>query len=180
MTPVKQTGFTLLELLTVVFVIGLISTFIVVNIERDSGKLALLEAKRFASLLAHIQDESILQGAPMGIDIDLLENSYQFQIYQSNWKLIEEDNILRARSIPETLEIDFRALSKNKDAQGGISDQGNDSDQGDNEKQPDDIPEIIVDPYGLTSPFSMTFEAESRVYEVRSDHNQEILIAEKK
>ena len=73
-----SSGFTLLEILAVVFVVALIASIVVVNISRDEDKLALLEAKKFTALANHLQDESILQGYSLGITADLWDRGLFF------------------------------------------------------------------------------------------------------
>lgn len=173
-----QRAFTLIELLTVVFVVALIVTLVVVNIDRDDDRIALLEAKRFAALANHVQDESILQGAPMGISVDLLKNSYRILIRKENWQVIQEDNLLRPREIPESVKIDLEVFEEDQLDQpiesesDGLENLSNSS----SEEEFLDPPQIIMDPYGITSNFTLSFFGRSQAFEVKPNINQEIVV----
>jgi type II secretion system protein H len=62
----REGGFTLVEVLMVVFIVGLSAGLIVLTLpQRDSASL--VEAKAFASNLKEVQDIAILSGQPTGI-----------------------------------------------------------------------------------------------------------------
>ena len=56
----KSQGFTLIEIIVVVAIIGIIVAFVVIKISRDTDRLASLEAKRFQALIYEVRDEAII------------------------------------------------------------------------------------------------------------------------
>ncbi len=107
-----QLGFTLLEIMVVVVLIGLSATVIVLNLERDVDQVAEQEARRFASLLEYVRDESILTGRLYGIDIDESERRYEFKRFDGEWRPVERDDVLRPRTLPEYLGIRFDSVQR--------------------------------------------------------------------
>lgn len=103
----RQLGFTLLEIMVVVALIVLTVSLIGVNLGRDLDQLAELEARRFARLVEHVRDESILSGKTYAIKIDEAGRSYQFLEAEDGWKSVVRDDVLRQRHIPEPLSIRF-------------------------------------------------------------------------
>ncbi|MEE9447081.1 MAG: type II secretion system minor pseudopilin GspH [Arenicellales bacterium] len=127
---VRQRGFTLLEMMLTVALIGLMAGFIVVNFNQTDQKLAGLEAKRFVALVNLAQEESIMTGQPIKLSVDVAAHSYQFITLdpesQSGFGLddlaletdiiedddqagekAEKDSFMRPRVIPEVVQMTF-------------------------------------------------------------------------
>lgn len=95
--------------MVVVLLIGVSIAVIALNLERDIDQVAEQEARRFASLVEHLRDESILTGRLHGIEIDELERRYKFLMFDKTWLPVEQDDSFRPRVIPEYLNIQFNA-----------------------------------------------------------------------
>jgi type II secretion system protein H len=169
-----QGAFTLIELLAVVFVVGLIASLVVVNIERDDDQFASKEARRFAALLRHLQDESILQGFVMGIVVDPVERTYHFMVQKAKWQVITDDDILRERKLPGNVKLGLLVQEITTPEEEAIQfvNTGNEPDIAGDQDEPGVIPQIIVEPNGLTSSFTLIFTGSSRGYEVKPDQDQ--------
>jgi general secretion pathway protein H len=107
-------GFTLLEVLVVVVIIGVMATLAVLSIGTRSveDRLA-LEARRLQELLTLAADEAVLQGVELGFI--QTPDGYEFLILKdSKWTLLEEAGPLRARALGEPfylrLQVDGRAV----------------------------------------------------------------------
>lgn len=109
-----QHGFTLLEIMVVVVLIALTVSLIGVNLGRDLDQIAELEANRFAKLVEHVRDESILSGKVYAIEVDEKQKTYQFQFLASaqEWRPVARDDVLRQRHFPEYLAIRFDILQR--------------------------------------------------------------------
>lgn len=108
--PPRSRGFTLLEMMVVIVLIGLSVTIITVSLERDIDNVAELEARRFAALLEYLRDESIVSGRTYAVEVDELARSYRFLTPGETWRPVERDHVLRARSLPEYLKLRFQLL----------------------------------------------------------------------
>lgn len=100
-------GFTLIEILIVVIIIGTIATvaMLSINLAGDDRDLH-TEARRLMSLIEVAEDDATLQGREFGIE--LMHNSYRFVEYDGlnrAWADIPGDDLLRPRTLPEEFEL---------------------------------------------------------------------------
>ncbi|MEE4161161.1 MAG: type II secretion system minor pseudopilin GspH [Woeseiaceae bacterium] len=107
--PQRQSGFTLFEILVVVLIIGIIAGTAVlsVGVLRDDRQVR-READRAAALISILQDEAMLQGREFGIEFT--RTGYRFVEYDpfgDRWAEIPLDDLLRARQLPESMEIEL-------------------------------------------------------------------------
>jgi general secretion pathway protein H len=101
----QQSGFTLIELMVVVFIIGLITAAAVITFGGDRRDTELdKEAERIDALLDYVREQAELQTRDYGVRID--DHSYSFVVFdviQNNWRVSGEDDALREREFPEGL-----------------------------------------------------------------------------
>jgi general secretion pathway protein H len=100
-------GFTLLELLAVLFIIGIIVSFAGLSIGQRSSRAAQDEAERLYGLVRVAGEESVLQGRELAVEFT--RESYRFlELTNDNqWILIEEDTLFRERKFPPDVNIDL-------------------------------------------------------------------------
>jgi general secretion pathway protein H len=103
---VHQGGFTLLELLTVIFIIGIIISFASLSVGQNTSRTLQDEAERIYNLLRLASEEAVLGGRELALE--LAPHSYRFlSLDGDEWKPIEEDRLLRARELEEVIEVDL-------------------------------------------------------------------------
>jgi general secretion pathway protein H len=99
-------GFTLIEIMIVVFIIGLISAAAVITFGGESRDTELdKEAERLDALLDYVREQAELQTRDYGFRTN--RTTYQFVVFEpltNEWKLAEEDDALRERKLPEGLQ----------------------------------------------------------------------------
>ncbi len=105
----RAPGFSLIELLVVVTVIGIITSMVLLSLGvlGDDRQLR-VEARRISSLLELAQDEAVMQGREFGLEVML--SSYRFVEYdafQSRWVELIGDDTFRLRQLPEDIEFDL-------------------------------------------------------------------------
>lgn len=99
--PNRSNGFTLIEILVVIVVIGIISTIVLLGLDnfREDRELQ-TEAKRIASLIELTSDEATFQGRNFGLR--LMQNGYQFFEHDpltGIWREVFLDDLMRQRQL---------------------------------------------------------------------------------
>lgn len=104
--PFAAAGFTLLELLVVMVIMGIVLSFGMLAVG-DGGRAAQIEqaAQRLQALIELGSDEAILQSRELGLYVTLDE--YQFFSYEAEGWQSYEDDLFRARKLPEAVEFEL-------------------------------------------------------------------------
>ena len=110
-----QTGFTLLEILVVLLIIGILTTVAVLSsgIVSDDRELE-QSGQRLRSLIDLARDESVLQNREYGIALTI--EGYEFVMFDNftgQWLLFPPDDLFRPRNLPE--EIEFGLTVEDRD-----------------------------------------------------------------
>ncbi|PWQ99979.1 type II secretion system minor pseudopilin GspH [Leucothrix pacifica] len=96
-----QQGYTLIELMVVIAIMGLLTSVVLPYLPGDKQELLFEELDRFESRVSYAQTHAVLQSQDLGLVVD--EGEYRFmQRGKSGWELIEEQP-LQAQKIPEFL-----------------------------------------------------------------------------
>ncbi len=97
-------GFTLIELLVAIVIISIIVTMGALAIGEPGAEKLREESRRLSALLKLSQEEAILQSRELGIGF--WENGYEFfELFEGQWVAIEQDQLFRARELPEDMEL---------------------------------------------------------------------------
>lgn len=98
-------GFTLLEILVVVLIIGVVLTIATLAIRDNPGQRLETEGQRFAALLRLAAQEAVLQSREVAIVFE--RRGYHFQILEDGAWTEPEDNVFRPRTLPDGMEFDL-------------------------------------------------------------------------
>ncbi len=173
-------GFTLLEMLLTVFLIGLVTSLVTLNVGQDADDIAKLEARRFAALVGHLQDESTIAGLPMGVEVREIDNRYSFWELTDTWARVEKLEVLRERVVPEQISLIFTLLQKVKPEADGDSNKnqdGQNSESEDKSSSPEPKKLLVVDPTGITRPFIAKFSGKNMAFSVFLDNELNPVVA---
>ena len=103
----RAAGFTLLEALVVVTIIGILISMAVVSINVLGGDHEMdQEAERLVAVLGEARDDAMLHGRDLGLRVDA--RGYDWLKYDSRtdrWVPIDDDIVLRARSLPDGVQL---------------------------------------------------------------------------
>ena len=105
--PRRSNGFSLIEILVVIVIIGIISgiALLSLGILGDDRQLQ-TEARRLTSLIEVAQDEAMMQGREFGVEF--MNDSYRFVEYDpfiNQWGELIGDEMLRLRVLPDDVEF---------------------------------------------------------------------------
>jgi len=103
----RQSGFTLLELLVVVVIIAILFTYTTLAIRSNSPEdLIKEEAHRLERLTQLALEESILRGEEYGIEVYL--DGYRFLHFtEDQWQPLTQDRILHQRELPLDMKLEM-------------------------------------------------------------------------
>ncbi len=164
-------GFTLVEILVVVFIIGIVVSTISFQVFQTDHKAKVKEeAQRLQVLVDMASDYAILNQQQLGIYLDLEKNSYEFVSLQKDgqWLPIDGNKFFRKRELPESLVLELNldglpwqdedALFDREifDEDLSIRDEG--VSIGDEEDQPPPPPQIFILSSGDLTPFEIRME----------------------
>ena len=99
----QAAGFTLIEIMIVVFIIGLITAAAVITFGGDRRDTELdKEAQRLDALFDYVREQAELQTRDYGFRVNALGYSFVvFDVLQNQWREAGEDDALRVREFPE-------------------------------------------------------------------------------
>ena len=103
--PRASAGFTLIEVMVVLLIIGVSIGFISLNVG-PRRQVVEEEAKRLAALLNLAQEEAILTGNEYALELRLSE--YRFvRLDGESWQEFPQDEVFRPRTLPAELSLEL-------------------------------------------------------------------------
>ena len=101
-----QSGFTLIEIMVVVIIIGVMSVAVASSLTGNNDREARLQANRFISVVNEVRDEAIIAGDNFYLIVDDKAGNYHFESIRSQ-ESSAGDRLLRNRSVTEKVELDW-------------------------------------------------------------------------
>lgn len=156
----RQTGFTLMEVLLVVLIMGLAASAVTFTTGGADKQQALERvARQFMASTELVLDETVLSGHFIGIVIE--KDSYKFVFYdEGKWKPLQQDRLLAERQmeygVQMHLVLDGLPLSQDDEEQDSWFDEPLiEPSAEDKKKFPE--PQVMLFPSGEMSSFELTF-----------------------
>jgi len=106
-------GFTLLEVMLVLVLIGMISIGVVMTLPSSASlnKNSQWHAQRLASLIEQVQDQALIKNKEFGIEF--MDQGYRFAVYSLNdkkWQPYRSKRIKDTIQLPENMTGEYRLL----------------------------------------------------------------------
>lgn len=144
----RASGFTLLELLVVIVIIGIIVSMATLSVRVLGGDHEMQqEAERLQAILIQAREDAMLQTRDIGLRVD--ETGFEFLEYDGRterWHAIADDPLLRERALPDGLRLALRL--EDRDVQLKPR-------QPETERDPI-FPQVILQASGDIAPFDVT------------------------
>ena len=101
----QSAGFTLIELMVVIVLIGIVFSFAVLSLGGDDvAELMEQEARRLVTVLDVASDESIIRGEELAMHFT--DDSYAFLILgNAGWEKSQNDQLLKSHTLPAGIEL---------------------------------------------------------------------------
>ncbi|MEE8428435.1 MAG: type II secretion system minor pseudopilin GspH [Gammaproteobacteria bacterium] len=143
---VRQAGFTLIEVMVVVLLIGIITSFAMLSLKTDRWEEELQrQLQRLTALVSAGSEQAVIRSEELAILFD--DDSYSFMVLRNKeWQPIADDRLLRQRMLPKGISL--RLKVEDLDLQFGEED--------DKSKQP----MVLLLSSGEITPFSVTLTAD--------------------
>jgi general secretion pathway protein H len=165
--PSDAGGFTLIEVMVVVVIIGVISAMLLTSFNLIGNDRNLKEqATRLASLIELTVDEATLQGRDFGLEV--MRGGYRFVELDpilGKWNEVIGDDLLRPRTLEENMEFELVIEERNITLEDKAADTGTADDEEEDEEESafqkrdnrdgldDYSPHILILSSGDTTPF---------------------------
>lgn len=175
----QQAGFTLIEMMVVLVLIGIIVGSVVLSINTDKLEEHMeIEMNRLRALIMLAREEAILQDHDMALTIK--EGSYSFQRYdikEEQWFAMDDGQVFRERRLPPGTEMVLvieDLASDDKKNQPGLS-RNKDEDEQDDKKKDEDanIQRVVIFPSGEIFPFELILRKEDQSMQFKLVANQD-------
>lgn len=129
-------GFTLIEILVVLVIISItLSLALLAFGDFGASRRTIVAAEQFSSYLKLVQQQAIVEGRSLGIDINN-EGYKTYRLVQgSTWQAMPEKSIFHWQHFPNNLVIDLHSTLKNNTR----------------------MPDIIISPAGNLTAFKLSF-----------------------
>ena len=157
--PRRQTGFTLFEVLVVVFIIAIISGTAVLSLGvLDDDRELDREASRAMALFAVAKDEAMLQGREFGIEFQ--RGGYRFVEFDTETELWfdvpGDDDWLRTYTLPDSMELELYLDGQAVKLENALAELATEEDDDDPSRSgPEYSPHVFLYSSGDMTPFEL-------------------------
>lgn len=172
-SPASNRGFSLIEIMVVLVIIGTMAMLVVVNFTpaKDDEQLS-KEAQRFQQVFDLAVDYAVLNQKQLGLRIEPDNNLYLFLVLdeEQKWQTITSQSLFAARELEQDLGLELQLDGLpwiNEDTMfdrslfdEGLSVSDDETSIGDEEELAQEPPQVFIFSSGEFTPFSLIFKFE--------------------
>jgi general secretion pathway protein H len=155
----RSAGFTLLELMVVLVLIGIIFSFAVLSLGGDDyAELMEQETHRMITLLGLASDEAVLRGDELAVLF--AEDGYSFLILDEDqkWRATSDDGLLKSYTLPEGIDLRLEVEGEPPILTAtSIDDLELQQTDPDDDQEEELQPQVFILSSGEMTPFTVTF-----------------------
>jgi general secretion pathway protein H len=108
----RAAGFTLIEILVVIVILGIAAGLAVALVAPDERDVSAREARRFAGALEYAAQRAQWRNEMLGVSAgQRVVRYWRRDVVLDRWQLVDDDEILRARALPEPLDASALAFA---------------------------------------------------------------------
>ncbi|MDA0680326.1 MAG: type II secretion system minor pseudopilin GspH [Proteobacteria bacterium] len=153
-----QLGFTLVEILVVVVIVGIISAVALLSFGLLGGNDRDLErdARRLSSLIEVVNDDAVIQGRDFGLEV--MRSGYRWVEYDpflDQWFEVTDDDVMRGRQLADGTEFELYIEEHRVLLQDEAKNTKDDEEQSGRNLTEDYLPHILVLSSGDITPFEL-------------------------
>ncbi len=164
MLKLRQTGFTLMEVMLVILLMGLTAAAVTMSIGNSGPQQALERtAQQFMAATELVLDETVLSGQFIGVVIE--KTSYQFVFYKDGkWNPLEKDRMLSEKQMETGVSLNLvldglPLVQEDEEEKSWFDEPFIEAKTEDKKKHPE--PQIMLFPSGEMSAFELSFIAKT-------------------
>ncbi len=173
-TPfVKYAGFTLIEVMVVLFIMGLATGAVILSYSGESGQdLLKKQTQRLQVVFNMASDYAVLNQRQLGLRVEDNDNSYYFMYLdeEQEWQKLELDNTFAEHKLPDLFSLELsltdlpweteESLFSSDIFDEDLSVSNDEVEIGNEEEKKLDPPQIFIFSSGEITPFSITMAYE--------------------
>lgn len=169
----KQFGFSLIEVMVVLFIMGMATGAVMLSYSGESGQdLLKKQSQRLQVVFNMASDYAVLNQRQLGLRVEDKDNSYYFMYLDEDeeWQKLEQDETFAEHQLPELFSLDLSltdlpwetedSLFNSDIFDEGLSVSNDEVNIGNEEVKKLDPPQIFIFSSGEITPFSITLAYE--------------------
>lgn len=163
----NSSGFTLVETLVVIVIIGLLTSVVVLTMSQGDGLRA--DARALAARMKLLSQESVLDGVPTGV-LFTPEGYAFYSLKAGTWTELSGERVFARQAWRKGVTAEITRAANDADKGGASKTQG---------RSKKITPTLVFDPTGVATPFKISLRSDGELFTVASDEKGGVSVHER-